>query len=56
MKNKEHIVFAASAKCIVTEDHHFNVLKKIDFPHIEVIGIDLFCQVLSQNHNNLDKI
>lgn len=38
--------FAANAKCIVTEDHHFNVLNTISFPHIEVIGIDLFCQAL----------
>lgn len=38
--------FAANAKCIVTEDHHFNVLNEIDFPRIEVVGIDLFCQTL----------
>ena len=38
--------FAANAKCIVTEDRHFKVLEKINFPRIEVIGIDLFCQTL----------
>ena len=38
--------FAANAKCIVTEDHHFDALNKIYFPRIEVVGIDLFCQTL----------
>ena len=38
--------FAANAKCIVTEDHHFKVLNEIDFPHIEVIGIDIFFKTL----------
>ena len=33
---------AANAKCIVTEDHHFNALKKIDFPTVDVISIDDF--------------
>lgn len=33
---------AANAKCIVTEDSHFNVLKAIPFPKVEVIGIDDF--------------
>ena len=35
---------AANAKCIVTEDHHFNVLKEIPFPSVAVVGIDEFLQ------------
>lgn len=31
---------AASAKFIVTEDRHFNVLKEIDFPKVEIISLD----------------
>lgn len=30
----------ANAKFIVTEDHHFNILKQIDFPKVETISID----------------
>ncbi len=33
---------AANAKYIVTEDHHFDVLKDIPFPHIDVISIEQF--------------
>ncbi|MBQ7192151.1 MAG: hypothetical protein IJS00_04690 [Paludibacteraceae bacterium] len=32
----------ANAKYIVSEDHPFDVLKKIDYPPIDVIGIDEF--------------
>ena len=40
---------AANAKFIVTEDHHFNVLKEIDFPSVDVINIDDFLkEVMSQ--------
>lgn len=39
---------AANAKCIVTEDNHFNVLKTIPFPKVEVIGIDDFKQYLNR--------
>ena len=31
---------AAQARFIVTEDHHYNVLKTIAFPPIDIIGID----------------
>ena len=31
---------AANALCIVTEDKHFNVLKNIEFPSVEVVSID----------------
>lgn len=33
---------AANAKYIVSEDHHFNVLKEIVFPSVDVINIDNF--------------
>lgn len=33
---------AANAKCIVSEDNHFKVLKDIPFPKVDVIGIDDF--------------
>ena len=33
---------ASNAKCIVTEDRHFNILKTIPFPKVEVVGIDDF--------------
>lgn len=36
----------ANAKFIVSEDHHFNVLKSIPFPHVDVIGIDDFLTFL----------
>ena len=39
---------AANAKCIVTEDNHFNVLKTIPFPKVEVIGIDDFKHYLNR--------
>jgi len=38
----------ANARYIVTEDHLFNVLKEIDFPHVDVVGIDEFLQLLSK--------
>lgn len=37
---------AANAKFIVTEDHHFDVLKDYSFPKVEVIGIELFMNFL----------
>ena len=36
----------ANARFIVTEDRHFDVLKTIDFPKIDVIGIDDFLKTL----------
>lgn len=37
---------AANASFIVTQDHHFNILKTIDFPKVEVITIDMFMDLL----------
>ena len=36
----------ANAKYIVSEDHHFDVLKTIPFPSVNVIGIDEFLEEL----------
>ena len=44
---------AANAKCIVTEDNHFNILKSIAFPKVEVIGIDDFKIYLESWFNKL---
>ncbi|GAB5554113.1 MAG: putative toxin-antitoxin system toxin component, PIN family [Saprospiraceae bacterium] len=35
---------AAKAKFIVTNDKHFNVLKKIEFPSIEILNADEFLE------------
>jgi putative PIN family toxin of toxin-antitoxin system len=37
----------AGADYIVTNDKHFNVLRKIDFPKIDVINIDTFKKIIS---------
>lgn len=39
---------AAGAKFIVTEDRHFNVLRDVDFPHVEVIGLDAFSSSIQE--------
>lgn len=38
--------FKANAKYIVTQDHHYDVLRNISFPKIEVIDIDEFLNIL----------
>ena len=38
--------FKANARYIVTEDHHYDILKQIPFPYIDVVGIDEFIKVL----------
>lgn len=38
----------ANASYIVSQDHHFDILKSIDFPKVEVIGIDDFISLLNQ--------
>ena len=35
---------AANAKFVVTDDAHFDVLKGIDFPKVEIIGLDEIIQ------------
>ena len=39
---------ASGAYYIVTEDKHFDILKAIPFPHIEVVGIDTFLASLGE--------
>lgn len=36
----------ANAKFIVTEDHHFHILKQYNFPKVSFIGLDDFCHSL----------
>ena len=36
----------ANAKLIVTEDHHFDILKQCDFPRIPVMELDDFMDLL----------
>ena len=31
---------AGNAKFIVSEDRHYNILKTVDFPRVEVLGLD----------------
>lgn len=38
--------FKANAKYIVTQDHHYDILRQIPFPHIEVVDIDEFLNML----------
>jgi putative PIN family toxin of toxin-antitoxin system len=38
---------SANAACIVTNDKHFNVLKTIDFPKVNVMSIDTFKSVIA---------
>lgn len=42
---------AGNASYIVTEDHHFNILKEIKFPSVSVIGIDDFLLLLDSFNN-----
>lgn len=39
--------FKSGARYIVTQDHHYDVLRQTDFPLIEVIGIDEFLLLLA---------
>ena len=36
----------AGANCIVTNDKHFNRLKEVDFPKINVVDIDTFKKII----------
>ncbi len=42
---------AARADYIVTEDKHFNELRKVSFPKINVIGVDEFRQCLERSQD-----
>jgi putative PIN family toxin of toxin-antitoxin system len=39
---------AANAKYIVSNDRHFRMLKDVEFPKVDVIGIDGFLESLSE--------
>ena len=39
---------AANARFIVTEDKHFEALKEVDFPRVDIIGIDAFIRQLDE--------
>jgi uncharacterized protein len=41
---------AFSADYLVTEDKHFAVLKKVDFPKINVINADQFLEILKKSN------
>lgn len=41
----------AGARYIVTEDHHYDVLKWKDFPGLDIIGLDDFFAHLKNNPN-----
>lgn len=38
----------ANASFIVSQDHHFDVLKTIDFPKVELVNIDMFVALLQE--------
>lgn len=38
--------FKANARYIVTEDHHYDVLRNIPFPKIEIVDIEEFLSIL----------
>ena len=38
---------AANAQFIVSNDHHFNELKEIDFPKVEVVSLNEFLKMIS---------
>ena len=37
---------AAQAKCIISNDHHYDILSTIPFPHVEVINLADFMQII----------
>lgn len=41
--------FKSNAKYIVTQDHHYDVLKQTPFPYIEVVNIDEFLNILTDS-------
>ena len=41
--------YAGNVNCIVSNDKHFDVLKKITFPQMAVINIDEFIKLLESN-------
>ena len=46
---------SANAHYIVTNDHHYDVLKDIDFPKVNVVNIQQFCIYRHKKNNILEK-
>ena len=42
--------FASNATYLVTQDNHFSILKKIDFPFIQVVSLQEFKQILIERN------
>jgi uncharacterized protein len=42
------LAVASNTDYIVTNDKHFNVLEKVEFPSIKVINIDEFIKLLEE--------
>jgi uncharacterized protein len=40
--------FAGNAYFLVTDDKHYNIIKSISFPSINIIGLDEFKKILSE--------
>lgn len=40
---------AGSAKFIVSEDRHYNILKTVDFPRVEVLGLDEMMETFAES-------
>lgn len=38
---------AAQARCIISNDHHYDILSTIPFPHVEVIKLTDFMEILN---------
>ena len=36
----------SGANYIVTNDKHFNILKKVDFPNVDIVDIDIFKKII----------
>ena len=41
----------AGARYIVTEDHHYDVIKWKDFPGLDIVGLDEFLKYLQSKEN-----
>ena len=40
---------AGNAKFIVSEDRHYNILKTVDFPRVEVLGLDEMMETFAES-------
>ncbi len=41
---------AANARYIVTEDHHYDVLKQCTFPKVDIVDLDIFLREVQHQH------